>query len=606
VEFVVIDRVRRLHLIARECVVAIAISMSFALFVAKAPAQERSSTPDQPLTPNPYPGGPVTVRGVVRNGATGDPVPRALVHIEGDASTGTLTDGDGRFEIAGIQPGPQIFEITKPGFLDRSTERENAAEEDGSDSSHNVIVSPGMPELNFSIAPSCAIHGLVDLSTGDAPLNIGVVLLQRRVQDGRAAWQVISTAKTNMEGAYRFAGLPAGTYALFTNPAMDSDAASNEIAVGSAARVVRDGYPTVFYPDAREQSGAAKIHVSPGQQVQANLHLTLEVFHAVTARIANNHQDANTKDAGNYQAVVTDVQGHALSYPARYDSSTATVQALLPDGTYSLLVIEMRGFRKVFEQLGDSMRRVSPGNDEPQTGSVEFTVAGHAITNLRLPMSQPRVSPVQFAVMHAAGEAAQPQGQTGATVAVTASQAGGLFADGTSSAFASGDSAGPLDTSYVPPGQYWVHTRLPQHTLCESSFTAAGVNLAREPLTVGLAGAPAPLELAVRDDCAKLTLTLPVELSGLTAGEERFYTIYVVPDFDTTTDVEPLTMRPTSGRSITISGLTPGSYHVYAFEGSASFEYRNPDAVARLKNAGQAIDLSPGASASLAVEAPAH
>ena len=39
----------------------------------------------------------VTVHGEVRDSATGQPLPRSLVRIEGEADTGTLTDGDGRF-----------------------------------------------------------------------------------------------------------------------------------------------------------------------------------------------------------------------------------------------------------------------------------------------------------------------------------------------------------------------------------------------------------------------------------------------------------------------------------------------------------------------------
>ena len=46
------------------------------------------------------------VRGVVKNAATGQPVPRALVRIEGDAASGALTDGDVRFEISGVPVWP--------------------------------------------------------------------------------------------------------------------------------------------------------------------------------------------------------------------------------------------------------------------------------------------------------------------------------------------------------------------------------------------------------------------------------------------------------------------------------------------------------------------
>ena len=36
-----------------------------------------------------------TVHGVVRNSASGEPLPRALVRIEGDAATGTLEEPHG-------------------------------------------------------------------------------------------------------------------------------------------------------------------------------------------------------------------------------------------------------------------------------------------------------------------------------------------------------------------------------------------------------------------------------------------------------------------------------------------------------------------------------
>ena len=59
------------------------------------------------------------MHGVVRNAATGAPLPRALVRIEGDSGIGVLTDGEGRFELPGVPIGPRIIRVRKPGFNDR-------------------------------------------------------------------------------------------------------------------------------------------------------------------------------------------------------------------------------------------------------------------------------------------------------------------------------------------------------------------------------------------------------------------------------------------------------------------------------------------------------
>ena len=550
----------------------------------------------------------LTVHGVVRNAATGDPLPRALVRIEGDAATGALTDGDGRFEIPGLPPGPQIFEVVKPGFEDRDAGAGDVPADDAAGSTHNVVVAAEMPDLAFTLAPTNAIRGQLELSTGDPAQGIEVQLLKRAVQDGRAVWQAAGTAKTTSDGRYRFAGLSDGAYAVYTVPAMDSDTASMLVAPGSGGNVARDGYASVFYPDARDLAGAAKIRLRNGEQAQANLLLTLEPFHSVTAMATTPDARGATPAATagraglSYTAVVLDAQGHQLPYQALYDQSAHTIQALLPDGTYSLQLTATPRFTA----------RLSPGtggltltqDGSPLVGTAEFTVGGHAIANLRVPLVAPRTSPVQLTLLHNATSPTQPASNPADGVTVTLSEAGGWIADGMSSMFAQGNGPGAMDTTYNAPGSYWAHAHIPQKGLCEASFTAGGASLAREPLVLSLSGATAPMELTLRDDCAKLTLALPLALQAFSAGEEPFYTAYVVPDFDSSVDLEPVILRPTSGATVTVEGLTPGSYHVYSFPSPVALEYRDRAALSALPQAGQAITLTGGSSATLTLEAP--
>jgi hypothetical protein len=447
----------------------------------------------------------------------------------------------------------------------------------------------------FTLAPTGAIRGQVELSTGDAAEGIKIVLAQRAIQDGRALWQQTASAKTRSDGTFRFGGLADGDYALFTEPDMDSDL---DGAPGGAGQ--RWGYAAVYYPDAREPSGTAKIHVANGQEAQANFLLALEPFQNVTALAVLPQGSAAVHAGKNLSAMVMDSAGHQLPYQAQYDEGTHTVQTLLPDGTYTLLVSTIPN-----PVENPSSVHISSGpRREPEelAGSVEFSVAGRAITGLRVPLSMPRPNPVQVNLIHSAGQSAEIRAGQNDQITVMVSQAGGWVDDSMVSVYASGPAAGPLTASFILPGAYWVHTHVAVKGLCEAMFTAGGASLAREPVRIGLSGATAPMELAVRDDCASLGLSLPEELASIAAGEEPFFTVYVVPDFDSTADVQPVTLRASTGGTVTLSSLTPGNYHVYTFLGPVELAYRNREALAAMPYRGQAIALSAGAAANLVLE----
>jgi hypothetical protein len=539
-----------------------------------------------------------TLHGVVRNADTGEGVPRALVRIEGDADTGTLTDGDGRFEISGIPVGPQAVEVTRPGFSTPVFAGSADAPGGASGPPHNVLIAAAMTDVVFSLAPTSAIRGHIDLSSGDPAEGIEVGLVKQIVADGRAVWQANGFTKTKSDGTYRFGGLTDGKYALYTMPALDGEPFATLIASGKGAAAERWGYASVYYPDARDPSGAAAIPVANGSEVQANFTLTREPFHAVMVTvIAPQAPAAQAQDR--YSAELTDGAGHELTYRTQYDQNAHTIQAALPDGTYSIVVTSAPAMQRL--EVGAGGRSIPMGvNDGIQVGEADFAVAGHAITNLRVPLTPAAPSPVQVSVIHGATSTTGGNEQ----VAVMLSPADAWEGSAVVGQYATGTTDGPLQSSYMAPGAYWAHTFVSGRGLCESSFTAGGASLGREPLTIGLSGATAPMELAVRDDCAKLALSLPDSLMEMGAGEEKYYTVFVVPDFDFTLDISPIVLRPSSGGSFTLDNLTPGNYHVYTFAGNANLEYRNPAVLAALANQGQTVTLSPGVATNLVVEAP--
>ncbi len=556
------------------------------------------------VAPPPVSAGPrTTVHGLVRIGDSGEPLPRALVRISGDAATGALTDGDGRFEIPNVPVGPQEFEVVKPGYMDQAAGRDGSSENPHS-FAHNVIVVDGMPDIAFAMMRVNSIRGVLQLSTGEPAHAIQVTLLKRTIQDGRVVWQTAGANRANSEGVYRFGGLADGVYALYTDPTMESDAATDLVEPGRGRSVERGGYASVFYPDARDLAGSAKIRLAGGEQAEADMSLTLEPFHLVAASVGLPAGLSPDRAGSNVSFVVLDGGGHQLPYSAQYDANSHTMQTLLPDGAYSLVAIATRS--RLPSSSGGPSTFTAPGG-EVFTGQIDVSVSGRAVSNLRIPLAPARTSPVQVSVMRTGATSAQ-QGESGSTTAardsevfITVSQTGAWISDGMVTSFAQGSSTGPLESAFVSPGAYWVHTNIAQKGLCESSFTGGGAGLAHEPLMLGSSGTTAPLSLTLRDDCASLTLSLPASMSVPAAGEEPFYTIYVVPDFESTVDVVPQTLRASSGARITFAGLAPGDYHVYAFNRPVALEYRNPAVLSGLH--GQAVMLGPGVERELVVEA---
>ncbi|MGB6742931.1 MAG: carboxypeptidase-like regulatory domain-containing protein [Terracidiphilus sp.] len=569
---------------------------AFVVILCCAAALTAHAQDAEPLSPAPAVDRTLaTLHGVVRNADTGEGVPRALVRIEGDADTGTLTDGDGRFEISGVPVGPQAVDVARPGFFNPGSGGTTDPHTAGFGPPHNVLIAAGMPDVVFTLAPTGAIRGRIDLSTGDPAEGIEVGLVKQIVADGRAVWQASGFTKTRSDGTYRFGGLTDGQYALHTMPALDSEPFATMVAPGKGAAAERWGYASVYYPDARDPSGTAKIAVANGAEVEANFTLTREPFHAVIVSVMG-PQAAAVHAPGNYSTELTDGAGHELPYPTQNDSNAHTIQAALPDGTYSMVVTSTGTFQR--PEMQDGIPVAMGGGI--LVGEVDFAVAGHAITNLRVPLTPAAPGTVQVSVIHGATSATGGNEQ----VVVMLSPADAWEGSAVVGQYATGTTDGPLQSSYMAPGRYWAHTFVSGRRLCQSSFTAGGASLGREPLTIGLSGVTAPMELAVRDDCAKLALSLPDSLMEMGAGEEKYYTVFVVPDFDFTWDVSPIVLRPTSGGSFTFDNLTPGNYHVYTFEGNANLEYRNPAVLAALANPGQAVTLSPGATTNLVVEGP--
>jgi hypothetical protein len=86
---------------------------------------------------------------------------------------------------------------------------------------NNEPLDPGAKQVTISVVPEALIVSQVVLPTSEALDTIEVEIYRRQVQDGRAHWLSNGVAATKSNGEFRFSGLSAGAYKLFTHELMD-------------------------------------------------------------------------------------------------------------------------------------------------------------------------------------------------------------------------------------------------------------------------------------------------------------------------------------------------------------------------------------------------
>lgn len=554
-----------------------------------------TAPPTAAQEPSTEPVARVAIHGTVLNAASGEPIARALVSVEGDASLVELTDGEGHFEFDGITAGEHVLSARKPGYRGGDNlDGDVVADLPGAEGiNSSVLVTDQTPEVVFKLTPNSAIRGHVDLSTGDPAAGILLQLIERRVVNGRGSWTTVDTGKTNSSGNYRFSGLAAGTYLVKTMPSMEAESVGVAAPSANAPLLVQYGFASVYYPEARDFASAGRIEVRAGEEMQANFQLHIEPFQPVLARLPKEPGAARQQPpqrGGKVElASVTDESGNTADYPLDFNTEKRTLLTHLPDGVYNLNLISFSG-SGLFNL--DQMNEI-------RMGTVGFSVSGHPVTDLSLAPGPAPPIRVHVNLPQSTKQQASAGSKSSLPVYVTFTHA-----DGPAQELAATGAPVQDTITFLPggTGRYWASATIDRAGVCVSAFTAGGADLAREPLLLNPSIPTPTLEVTLRDDCAKLNLSLPSGAAMVRPGSQATYTVYAVPDFETTATVTPSTMRPGSGATVTLESLTPGSYHIYVFNEPVSLEYHNPAALQNLS--GQQVTLAPTSSADLVLEVP--
>ncbi|HEX5236440.1 MAG TPA: hypothetical protein VFW25_14055 [Silvibacterium sp.] len=515
------------------------------------------------------------VSGTILDAITRQPVARALVQVgSGDA---VLTDNNGKFEFGNVQFAYERITVRRPGYISNQGSPGLQPSQDQL-SIFDFQVGPDMPPLSFMLTPEAIVTGRIAMTDSDVADGTRVTAYRKTIETGRTEWQMAGVATTNSDGIFRIASLSPGNYLLYAQPEANLSYVVPDNSTSS-------GYAPAYYPDVAEPAAAGIVTVSAGEHKAADFALTRRTFYPVTFRVANGRPGY----FNNFQ--IQDTGGADAGVPITSDPAQQIAHAHLPPGRYLL-----------------SVRALSLDNKgAPLVGRREFTVSASSGTYVSISVvplgSVPVTVRKEFTatststVSHVGiGLDLYSRSPFNPGVNISLIDTGNQFSGGGSSAAGLERVPGSNDeTSYqirnVPPGKYWVQADAVGSYI--SSITSGGVDLTRDVLSVGDGGSSAPIEITLRNDSG--SIDGKIDTASLADREKHSTWICVIPLFPTASALS--SVEASSTGNFTFDSLAPGAYRVIAFDSRRQIEFHNPEAVAALSGAGQAVTVEPGETA---------
>ena len=578
------------------------LSLSFAiacLSAALSAAQSMSDNTD-------------TLRGIVINSVTYEPIARALVSSP-DNRFATLTNSEGHFEFtlpkvnaapeggsgsttpvsapiqSAISNRPYMLMARKPGFL---TDPNSLAQSPQNEA---------LKDVTLALTPESLIVGAVTLPTSEPPDSIMLQVYRRQVRDGRAHWLPVGGAQSTSDGQFRFAELPAGTYKLLTHELLDRDPITTDplnLPRSNDPRGQLFGYPPVYYQSAPDFGSAATIQLAGGQTQTVNLSLVKLPYYRVKVPVIN------APDNG----VAVSVYAHGRKGPGfslGYNNSDHAIEGMLPDGTYTI-----------------EASRFGP---DGVTGLQTITIKGSAIDGPSMTLVSNTSIPVN--VKEEFISADNPGSMTwninGRNTVIKGPRRYLSLTLEPADDFGVGPQVSLRDPSRAddalviegaPAGRYWV--RVNSSRGYPASIRSGNFDLLHQPLVVGAGGTATPIEITMRDDTAEISGTVegvtppaerPVISSGANraSGDARDWTsyaplggqaaahIYCIPLADSSGQLTEIWVSPDG--SFVSQGLAPGAYRLLAFDREQhELEYRNPEALRTYDSKGPVVRVFGG------------
>jgi len=489
---------------------------------------------------------PCTLKGLVLNSVTGQPIRNALVESNVGSPNSTLTDSDGAFHFDNLPSGSATLTAVKPGFLPFTQFL-------ASPPSYNV--APDALPAIIKLVPGGIVRGNISDDHNFPLENFSVQLLRRIPGSSEPTQESLQTIVTNDLGNFRIPDLPAGSYYLLVK---SQDARTYR----TAAKETPTGYPQVYYPGVLDLSAATPIKVSAGRDSITNLTLSPKEFIRLSGRVSGYPSGSS----------VEMFLGHNKDSDAEktinLDPRTGIFHTdWIPPGPHIIWATAD----------GNSVNPTAPLATHV---SVLATSIMSGINIVLLPAVNVPVHVEGLARKDLSRFVLQLSDKD--TGIILSAEAGDLL------------NLPPADLYFLTAPQGTYHFALSSASddpYFVESASSGPTDLLKDDLVVD--SSARPIEIVLRRGGARLSGT--VSLKDAARGA-------VVCLFPQKFNAKPLFAVASSGGSFDFENLQPGDYRVAALDSLNDADFSNPDTLKKISSAGTGISLSPSQGLSLTLD----
>jgi len=518
-----------------------------------------------------------TVQGRVVQDPSAQPIRKvdvSLVRRDGQQSDqySATTDGEGKFQIPSVKPGPYRVVLDHAGFLQAGGRRGTSLALTSAEDAHDLV---------FHMQAGATISGKIVDGDGDPMANVSVQAVRAGARTGRFARDQRS-ASTNDLGEYRIANLRAGKYLVFANAvgrrppkANDSDAAKANL-----------GYVPTYYSGTIDKSQAVPVEVHAGEETP----VTITPLASPTFSISGTLAKASGSRVFTQLLLRSGDDGPVKDDVVVGEDGSFEIRELLP-GSYTayLMVVDLASLMAEGQQ-----------NRQPQTEIMRLgqpiVVTNANVEGLHLVQETPGHVRGRFRM-----DKERKMDWSQLSVMLTAEDSSELMAGnlprGMTMARVQND--GSFDLPKVPAGEYRVAVTSNSNTLADyytKSVNLEGKDVADSGFAVN--GGTYSLDVLVSADGATIDGTV-VDATGKPVADA---TVVAAPNGERRKrfDVFGEDKSDTQGH-FKLRGLISGEYTVLAWEDPDN-NVRDPEFLKTWQNRGEKVQLDDAARKSVSVK----